>query len=65
MQHVRAIYRRLRPRHHFASVEQIGGAACHEGYKSCFFRQVTPEGLKVDRREGVRPGESLRKEIVQ
>ena len=29
------------------SVEQVGGAACHEGYRSCFFRQVTPEGLKV------------------
>src|SRR5579864_5945226 len=28
-------------------VKQIGGAACHEGYASCFFRQVTPEGLKV------------------
>ncbi len=28
-------------------VDQIGGAACHEGYKSCFFREVTPEGLKV------------------
>ena len=28
-------------------VNQIGGAACHEGYQSCFFRQVTPEGLKV------------------
>lgn len=28
-------------------VEQVGGAACHEGYKSCFFRQVTPEGLQV------------------
>jgi phosphoribosyl-AMP cyclohydrolase len=28
-------------------VKQIGGAACHEGYKSCFFRQVTPDGLKV------------------
>lgn len=28
-------------------VRQIGGAACHEGYKSCFFRQVTPEGLQV------------------
>lgn len=28
-------------------VEQIGGAACHEGYQSCFFRQVTPEGLKT------------------
>ena len=28
-------------------VHQLGGAACHEGYKSCFYRQVTPEGLKV------------------
>ena len=28
-------------------VDQIGGAACHEGYSSCFFRQVTPAGLKV------------------
>lgn len=25
-------------------VEQVGGAACHEGYPSCFFRQVTPGG---------------------
>ncbi len=28
-------------------VDQIGDAACHKGYQSCFFRQVTPEGLKV------------------
>ncbi|MGA2619103.1 MAG: phosphoribosyl-AMP cyclohydrolase [Thermoguttaceae bacterium] len=28
-------------------VEQVGGAACHEGYSSCFFRRVTPEGLAV------------------
>ncbi len=28
-------------------VEQVGGAACHEGYSSCFFRRVTPEGLEV------------------
>lgn len=28
-------------------VEQMGGAACHEGYRSCFYRQVTSEGLKV------------------
>src|SRR5437016_10057556 len=28
-------------------VHQKGGAACHEGYASCFFRQVTPEGCKV------------------
>ena len=24
-------------------VNQIGGAACHEGYKSCFFRQIDPQ----------------------
>ena len=24
-------------------VEQIGGAACHTGYQSCFFQQVMPE----------------------
>lgn len=23
-------------------VEQIGGAACHEGYESCFFKEVDP-----------------------
>jgi phosphoribosyl-AMP cyclohydrolase len=28
-------------------VEQQGGAACHQGYKSCFFRQVTPQGVEV------------------
>jgi len=28
-------------------VEQIGGAACHEGYKSCFFRQIAPDGVKI------------------
>jgi phosphoribosyl-AMP cyclohydrolase len=28
-------------------VRQIGDAACHEGYKSCFFRRVAPEGLQV------------------
>jgi phosphoribosyl-AMP cyclohydrolase len=28
-------------------VKQIGGAACHEGYRSCFFRQVKGEVLQV------------------
>ncbi len=28
-------------------VHQIGGAACHEGYASCFFRRVTEGGLEV------------------
>ena len=28
-------------------VKQIGGAACHEGYKSCFFRELAVGGLSV------------------
>lgn len=25
-------------------VDQIGGAACHEGYRSCFFRKLEKDG---------------------
>ena len=25
-------------------IEQVGGAACHKGYRSCFFEQVQPDG---------------------
>jgi phosphoribosyl-AMP cyclohydrolase len=28
-------------------VHQVGGAACHEGYASCFFRRLTPDGVEV------------------
>ncbi len=28
-------------------VKQLGGAACHEGYASCFFREVRGEELEV------------------
>ncbi len=28
-------------------VVQLGGAACHEGYKSCFFRELSDGELKV------------------
>jgi phosphoribosyl-AMP cyclohydrolase len=28
-------------------VHQVGGAACHEGYASCFFRQVDGDRLRV------------------
>lgn len=29
-------------------VNQIGGAACHEGYKSCFFRKIDPASHAVE-----------------
>ena len=28
-------------------VNQIGGAACHEGYRSCFFRKLEHEDLRI------------------
>src|SRR5580700_1434637 len=28
-------------------VKQIGGAACHEGYVSCFFRQIAPGDVQI------------------
>jgi phosphoribosyl-AMP cyclohydrolase len=29
-------------------VRQIGGAACHEGYRSCFFRKVNPATREIE-----------------
>lgn len=28
-------------------VEQVGGAACHEGYQSCFFRRLEGDQWKI------------------
>jgi phosphoribosyl-AMP cyclohydrolase len=28
-------------------IEQVGGAACHEGYRSCFYRRLINGELKV------------------
>jgi len=28
-------------------IEQVGGAACHEGFRSCFSRELTDEGVTV------------------
>ena len=46
-QNVQAIYVDCDADAVLLKVEQGGGAACHEGYPSCFFRQITPEGVKV------------------
>jgi phosphoribosyl-AMP cyclohydrolase len=29
-------------------VEQVGGAACHTGYRSCFYRKVSGDALEDD-----------------
>ena len=38
------------------SVQQQG-VACHEGYRSCFFREVTTEGLRVIAERIVNPAD--------
>ncbi len=29
-------------------IEQVGGAACHQGYRSCFFRKLVGGELRVE-----------------
>ena len=29
-------------------VHQVGGAACHEGYRTCFYRKVDPQTRQVE-----------------
>ncbi len=47
VQHVREVYVDCDGDAVLLKVHQLGGAACHTGYRTCFFRQVTTEGLKV------------------
>jgi phosphoribosyl-AMP cyclohydrolase len=47
VQNVREIYVDCDADTVLLKVDQIGGAACHEGYQSCFFRKVTPTGYEV------------------
>ena len=37
------------------------GAACHEGYRTCFFRELTPQGLKTIMPRLVDPDEVYKK----
>lgn len=46
-QHVQEIYVDCDADTVLLMVEQVGGAACHEGYPSCFFRRVTPTGVTI------------------
>ena len=57
IQQVRAVYLDCDRDTILLKVEQIGGAACHKGYRSCFFRQVTPDGLQVVGRRVFDPDE--------
>jgi phosphoribosyl-AMP cyclohydrolase len=47
VQEVREIYLDCDADTILLKVHQVGGAACHEGYRSCFFRRVADGGLQV------------------
>jgi phosphoribosyl-AMP cyclohydrolase len=47
VQEVRGIYIDCDADTVLLKVNQVGGAACHEGYASCFFRQVEGDELRV------------------
>jgi phosphoribosyl-AMP cyclohydrolase len=59
-QQVRAMYLDCDADAVLLKVDQVG-AACHEGYRSCFFRQITPEGLKVVAERLVNPADVYKK----
>jgi len=44
VQQVRAIFIDCDADAVLLQVEQVGGAACHEGYPSCFFRELLADG---------------------
>ena len=48
VQEVKAVYLDCDEDTILLKVNQIGGAACHVGYKSCFYRRVTPDGLQIE-----------------
>lgn len=48
VQEVRGIYFDCDADTLLVRVNQIGGAACHEGYKSCFFRRLSPDGAAFE-----------------
>ena len=42
-------------------VDQIGGAACHKGYRSCFFKIIENNSIKVIDKPVFDPGEVYKK----
>ena len=42
-------------------VDQIGGAACHTGYRTCFYRKIDGENLKTVGEKVFNPEEKYKK----
>ena len=47
VQHVRDIFIDCDEDTVLLKVEQVGGAACHTGYRSCFYRRLAGGGIEI------------------
>ena len=47
VQHVKGVYLDCDRDTILLRVDQVGDAACHTGYRSCFYREVTQDGLRT------------------
>jgi len=47
IQHVRRVFIDCDADTILLQVDQVGGAACHQGYRSCFYREITPQGTNI------------------
>jgi len=47
VQHVKEIYIDCDNDTVLLKVKQVGGAACHTGYKSCFFKRVKDDAIQI------------------
>jgi phosphoribosyl-AMP cyclohydrolase len=63
VQEVQAIYFDCDADTILLKVRQIGGAACHKGYRSCFFRELRPDGLRIVAERVFDPGKVYRKRV--
>jgi len=62
VQHVKEIYVDCDADTILLQVEQVGGAACHEGYQSCFFRKWKGNEFVTDEDRVVQPEKLYGKE---
>ena len=61
VQEVKAIYFDCDADTVLVKVNQIGGAACHEGFRSCFFRRTDGETVQVEGERVFDPKEVYKK----
>ena len=61
VQHVKSVHIDCDQDAILVRVEQVGGAACHTGHRSCFYRRVDHQTLQIDDQPVFDPKEVYKK----